>query len=131
MHYVKDHEPSLRRAALAVALPIGLVAALLVLGPAAFAGEGSTPMKSGASQAQASTMTITGTIEAVKKDAKGHAQSVRVVSPEHGSFLVQDEGKGAELKDHVGEKVTLMASRQRDGSGKTVLNVEHYTVHGG
>jgi len=74
------------------------------------------------------TMTVTGTIEAVEKSLLGKVEQVRIVSPELGSFLIEPSGKGEELKELVGEQVTVVAQRKTDAQGRTTLAVERYQL---
>lgn len=77
----------------------------------------------------ARSVTVTGTIEAEDKPMFGKAKSVRIVSPDEGTFAIEDAGVGQELKDHVGEKVTVLARRTVNAEGKPALRVERYEVH--
>jgi hypothetical protein len=126
-----------RRARLVVAGMLALAA--LGFGPAALAG--GNPLTSGAPAApgpevgeppQAQHLvTLTGRIEAVKKNFLGWPKAVAIDVPQVGSFLIDDSGKGKELEDHVGDVVTLVGTRKVRGDGMMVLAVERYQVHPG
>jgi hypothetical protein len=71
---------------------------------------------------------ITGRIEPAEATFLGRAAQIRIVSAE-GAFLIAHEGKGQELKDHIGAIVTLTAERMHDDEGYEILSVERYRVH--
>jgi hypothetical protein len=92
---------------------------------------GATPPSSGATVSGTPKVTMTGTIEVAGKSLLGQAEQVKIVSPEHGSFLIEPGGKGEELKQLVGEQVTVVAERKTDAEGQVTLAVEHYMVEKG
>ena len=74
---------------------------------------------------------ITGRIEPAEATFLGRAAQIQIVSAEAGAFLIAHEGKGQELKQHVGAIVTLTAERMHDDEGYEILAVERYRVHRG
>ena len=74
---------------------------------------------------------ITGRIEPAEENFLGRAAQIQIVSAEAGAFLIAHEGKGRELKHHVGAIVTLTAERMHDAEGNEILSVERYRVHRG
>jgi hypothetical protein len=52
-------------------------------------------------------VTITGMLEPAEMDDHGAVFAVTIYDGEYGTVLVLDEGKGADLVEHVGEEVTL------------------------
>lgn len=109
-----------------------VAAALICFASAGVATEAPPPGEAGdAISSHPEKMAITGTIEAVEENFLGRATQVRIVSPDMGTFLIANAGKGEDLTGHVGETVTVVAQRTTDGKGNQVLAVEGYKVHEG
>lgn len=71
---------------------------------------------------------VTGTIQPAERNFLGAVKTVEIVVPQVGSFRVDDSGKGRDLKDHVGETVTVMAMSRADSGGNPILRVEDYSI---
>jgi hypothetical protein len=61
----------------------------------------------------------------------GKVEQVKIVSPEHGSFLIEPGEKAEELKQLVGEEVTVVAQRKTDDKGRATLKVERFVLEQG
>lgn len=116
-----------------VGLSLAVAAGMLTFGWASASAQDAAPRGEGeedvASPPALETMEITGTIEAATKNVLGQATQVRIVSQEMGAFLIAKDGKGEELKDHVGATVTVTARPTRDAQGNETLAVERYELH--
>ena len=71
---------------------------------------------------------VTGTIQAAETSVLGTVETVEIVVPQVGRFRIADLGKGRDLKEHVGETVTIMAMSQTDAVGNQILRVEDYSI---
>jgi hypothetical protein len=71
---------------------------------------------------------VTGTIRPAETNLLGGVKTVQIVVPRVGSFRIADSGKGRDLKDHVGETVTVMAMSRIDSGGNQILRVEDYSI---
>jgi hypothetical protein len=69
-------------------------------------------------------------VRTVDENLLGSPKTVEVVTEEMGSFLVEDEGAGEELKSHVGKTVTVVAVIKRGEDGRERLSVQKFRVHG-
>ncbi len=87
------------------------------------------PRDVGAPSSAVRILDLTGTVQTVEKNFLGQPKTVEIVSTEMRKYLIEDAGKGRELKSHVGEKVTLTAVLKRGEDGKEYLVVESYRVH--
>lgn len=72
---------------------------------------------------------VTGRIEAVEKSfLLRRTETVGIQVPTLGTLLIEDRGRGQELKQHVGDLVTLIATPRLLDDGKLVLAVQAYEV---
>jgi hypothetical protein len=72
---------------------------------------------------------MTGTVRAVEESLLGRPETVEIVTPEVGTYPVEDEGVGEELKEHVGETVTVVAVIRLGADGRERLSVQKFRVH--
>lgn len=111
-----------------------LAAALMgfaAIAPAEDGGSGATNRPGmGATPPAADLELMTGTVRAVEKSLLGRPETVEIVTPEVGTYPVDDEGVGEELKEHVGRTVTVVAVIRRDADGRERLSVRKFRVHG-
>jgi hypothetical protein len=105
------------RARIAIGAAGALAAVLLGLAPAA-----------GAARPGEKKMILTGTVQAVDTSFLGSVETVKIVSPEMGIYLIADDATGKQLTDHVGEVVTLVAVLKRNGDGQQFLYVQRFEV---
>jgi hypothetical protein len=73
-------------------------------------------------------VTVTGTVQAVERDAAGKPKTVQIVSAAAGAYLVEDRGKGAELKQHVGKLVTAEGVMKQRADGKQILAIQDFEL---
>jgi hypothetical protein len=77
-------------------------------------------------------LAVSGRIEAVETSFfLRRPKKVAIDVPPLGALLIDDSGKGEELKQHVGDIVTLIATPRFLHDGKMVLAVRAYKVEEG
>lgn len=96
---------------------------LLLLGlfGLALAAAGATP------SVAAEPVTLTGTVAPAEEDDEGNVLSVQIETPE-GPYRVRDAGKGAELRQQLGLKVTVRGRVEIDAAGQRQIEVLEYTL---
>jgi hypothetical protein len=78
----------------------------------------------------AGAVSITGTVQTATRTMAGQPSTVQIVSPDRGTYLVEDSGKGKELKEYVGRTVTVVA-RVKHKDGKGMLVVQDFRLENG
>lgn len=97
----------------------------------AWAGLALAALAGMAAVAAIEPVTLSAAIEVADYDDDGNVASVMIFVAEHGSILIDNEGKGKELLDHVGEWATITGTLEAlDGEGgyDYVIQVEDFTL---
>lgn len=73
-------------------------------------------------------VTLVGFIEASQDDEEGGTTELYLFTEDDESFLIKTSGKGAEMHNHVGEKVKITGDIAEDDTGVWELTVVDFEI---